>query len=367
MRRQETGVQEWPPGSGRYRIDYYTQDGKRHREVIGPKKLAMEVYRARKAAIFERRYQPAAPVTRMTFSELARLALESKRGRIAPLSFASDTQRTREIEDILGSALIDKIGPLDIDRVLSKIQNQRTASRQKGGKRKGLPLSGSTVNRYRAALSSTFTYAIKTKLLAENPVREIEKYNEPDGRERYLDPNEEVALRLVIREYCPEREVELDLALHTGMRRGEQFDLRWQDVDLARRIITAGGGPYGKTGRHHIDLNSVAIRAFEQLYARSAGSAKVIQATAYWSWPTEWLDDCVRAADIEDFHWHDLRHTFASRAIMRGVNLRTLQRWLGHKSIKTTERYLHMAPSHTQSEIEKLVDTPEDTQKTKIS
>lgn len=365
-RRKDTGVQEWPPGSGRYRIDYRTPDGRRHREIVGDKKLAIEVYRARKTAIFENRYRPALS-TKMTFTELVRAALESKRDRVAPLSFASDTQRIREIEATLGSMLIDKIGPLDIDKVLSKIQDQRMTSSVKTGKRKELELSGSTMNRYRASLSSIFTYAIDTELLTKNPVRKIKIYKEPEGRERYLDPGEEIVLRQTIRELCPEREAELDLALHTGMRRGEQYDLRWKDVDLARRMITAGGGPYGKTGRHHIDLNRTAVLALEQLYERSGGSSTVIQAASYWSWPKEWWANCVATAEIEDFHWHDLRHTFGSRCIMRGVSVRQVQRWMGHKSIKTTERYLHLAPSHSQQEIEKLVDTPEDSALTKIS
>ena len=142
-RREDTGIFKAP--NGLYGIDYRTPDGKRHRPIIGPKKLAIEVYRARKAEIFENRYRPA-PVTRMTFSELAVKALASKRGRIASRSYASDSQRTQKIEETLGSALIDTVTPAMIDSLLSKLFD--------AGK------SGATCNRYRAALSSAFTYAV---------------------------------------------------------------------------------------------------------------------------------------------------------------------------------------------------------------
>jgi site-specific recombinase XerD len=71
-----------------------------------------------------------------------------------------------------------------------------------------------------------------------------------------------------------------------------------------------------------------------------------------------WFEDAVHQAGIRDFTWHDLRHTFASRLIMSGVDLRTVKELMGHKSIDMTCRYAHLAPAHEQAAVERLVASP---------
>jgi site-specific recombinase XerD len=71
--------------------------------------------------------------------------------------------------------------------------------------------------------------------------------------------------------------------------------------------------------------------------------------------PRHWFEAAVRAARIRDFSWHCLRHTFASRLVMAGVDIRTVQELLGHKSITMTVRYSHLSPSHTLAAVERLI------------
>jgi site-specific recombinase XerD len=66
------------------------------------------------------------------------------------------------------------------------------------------------------------------------------------------------------------------------------------------------------------------------------------------------FDDAVSRADIEDFHFHDLRHTFASRLVMAGVDLRSVQILMGHKTISMTLRYSHLAPEHLRKAVQSL-------------
>jgi integrase len=168
-----------------------------------------------------------------------------------------------------------------------------------------------TVNQYRALLSLTFSLAVRSGKVPGNPLRRVPVRRTNHARVRFLTLPEEAALRQAIRRFCPLREPELDLALHTGMRRGEQYTLRWQDVDLERALVC---GPRGR----------------------------------------RWFDRAIREAGIRDFRYHDLRHTFASRLVMAGVDLRTVQELMGHKTLLMTLRYSHLSQAHTREAIEKL-------------
>ena len=72
--------------------------------------------------------------------------------------------------------------------------------------------------------------------------------------------------------------------------------------------------------------------------------------------PRGWFERAVKDSGLSDFHWHDLRHTFISRLVMAGVDLRTVQELAGHKTIQMTMRYAHLAPSHLATAVEKLCE-----------
>lgn len=334
------GIFEKKKRSGIWWIDYRDGEGGRHREKIGRRSDAMTAYGKRLQEIADGKY--VSPRARLaTFRELALVALEHKKLRLAPLSYETDVRRLEALLPLIGSMHVERLTGEKLEEVFA------------GMKRSGL--SGSTVNRYRSLVSSVFSYALRVGRVRANPCARVKRYRENESRVRYLLDNEELALRKQIRLECPEHEPELDLALYTGMRRGEQFSLKWEDVDFENRILTVRG----KTGRRHIVMNTGAQRALEQISrgeTRSGFVCKVTKTHGQRDW-RRWLEKCLKLAGVHNFHWHDLRHTFASRLVMKRVDLRTVQELLGHKSIVMTMKYAHLSPDHRAAAAEKIGPT----------
>jgi site-specific recombinase XerD len=116
--------------------------------------------------------------------------------------------------------IAEEITPQDIERRLNELAED--------GRKPA------TVNRYRTLLSLFFSLAVRNGKLSANPVRHVKPRKENNECVRFLESEEETKLRKEIREVGAKSEAEFDLALNTGMRRGEQYRLRWQDVDPKR-------------------------------------------------------------------------------------------------------------------------------------
>ena len=217
-----------------------------------------------------------------------------------------------------------------------------------------------THNRYRVALSHVYKIGMDNRKVVENPARLVKLQTENNERVRFLEPEEEQALRKVIREQWPEREPEFDLALQTGMRWAEQYNLRWEHVDLKRKLLTI---PQAKSGRREtIPINSEALKALTKLRSFAPVNSNDPNATLKLHVcpdPDEWhhrlwWTPAREVAKITDFCWHDLRHTFASRLVMNGVDILTVNKLLRHKTLQVTMRYAHLAATHLHDAVERL-------------
>jgi integrase len=135
--------------------------------------------------------------------------------------------------------------------------------------------------------------------------------------------------------------------------------LLWENVSIPLRTLTI---PRSKNGsRRYVPLNQGAVRALETLRKQHPGSELVLGGTKE---PRRWFELVLKDAKVADFSWHCLRHTFASRLVMAGVDIRTVQELLGHKTIGMTVRYSHLAPKHTLAAVERLdalTEAPTDT------
>lgn len=131
-----------------------------------------------------------------------------------------------------------------------------------------------TVNQHRVLLSLTFSLPVCAGKVTENPLRRVPVRHTNNARVRFLTLSEEAALRLAIRRYCPAREPEIDLALDTGMRCGEQYSLGWQYVDLERNIITIPRSRHGE--ERWLPINSMARIALDALALRQRAQTRVL-------------------------------------------------------------------------------------------
>lgn len=205
-----------------------------------------------------------------------------------------------------------------------------------------------TVNRDLAALKHALRLAVKWGYLEASPADQVGKFREPPGRMRYLTREEAAAL---IDSCSKELRPLVVAAIHTGMRLGELLALEWEHVDLGRRQIRV-------VDSKNNDFRVVPMNAvvYNELLLAARRKGRVF--TSRYGRPYRWIHNGFRAAcaraDIKDFTFHDLRHTFASWLAMEGVPLSTIGNLLGHRTTQMTARYAHLAPGYLADVVEVL-------------
>lgn len=147
------------------------------------------------------------------------------------------------------------------------------------------------------------------------------------------------------------------VSLNTGLRRGELLKLKWEDVHFERALLTVVGIT-SKTGKtRHIPLNAEALATLKA-WKEQPGVKNAVVFTGPNGQPlhdmrTAW-EGILKRAKINNFKWHDMRHTFASKLVMSGVDLNTVRELLGHADYKMTLRYAHLAPEHKAAAVATL-------------
>lgn len=141
-------------------------------------------------------------------------------------------------------------------------------------------------------------------------------------------------------------------ATNTGTRRGQLTSLTWSDLNLPGKRLTVRAVTAKAGKARHLPLNSEAVAVLER-WAKCMpydGDRVFLIENPKKAWAAL-MDD----AKIRDLRFHDLRHHFASRLVMAGIDLNTVRDLLGHADIKMTLRYAHLAPEHKASAVEALV------------
>lgn len=295
---------------------------------------------------------------RYTFNELAD---EYKQ-------YAKDVVRLNYWRKVFGRDRLNAITSARIskerDRLLTEeTQNfatPATGNPKKDAKRPKAKRSGPTVNRYLAALSVCLSYGVKTlQWLERNPCERVTKESESTGRVRFLSDGERDRLLIACRESSnPDLYLAVVLSLTTGARQGEIMTLRWGQIDFGRQVITLDKTKNGE--RHALPLVGEAFMLLQgRAKVRSLADDRIFPPK-----PRAKKAECVdlhapwvaarKAAGLDDFHWHDLRHTAASYLAMSGVSLVEIAKVLGHRTLQMVARYSHLSDGHIVATGEKL-------------
>jgi integrase len=279
-----------------------------------------------------------------------------------------------------GSTRLHEISPLRIDKWR--------------GKKLAEGLSKNTLNRDLSSLKAALSKAVEWGFIEKNPISKAKLYSIDDNASvRFLLPDEENRLRVALRgrdEHLRKRRSRFNdwrrdrdlkpfpefgpddfadhlhpivlLALNTGMRRGEIFNLRWSSVDFDKALLEVAG-PGAKSGQtRHVPLNHEAIGALNRwnkgtsanagLVFPGNGGGRLTNINRAW-------ESVMKRAGLENFRFHDCRHHFASGLVMADVPLNTVRELLGHSEISMTLRYAHLALDHKADAVAKLNRKPD--------
>src|SRR6266851_5769834 len=330
---------------GRVRQFTWTHDGQKRRAwgftvTIDGKRARRQGYgsRAEAQAALEGMKHPApvsvAPVATITLAEaFERYETAKARKR----SLVGDQRNAKCLMAVFGAGT-----PLH-EITASKISAYRAG-------RLALPITPAAVNRPLALLRHLLRLAAEEwEVIAEAPRVRLEK--ESQGRLRWLTPEEAHQLLEACRAHQRAPLADLvELCLYTGLRQAEALELTWDRVDRSRGVLLLEITKNGR--RREVPLCGPA----DAVLARRAGSTPqgLVFGTSSWTMFRKAWEKALVAAKLDELHFHDLRHTFASWAVQRGATLPELKDLLGPSTLAMVMRYAHLSPEHLRSAVSRL-------------
>ncbi len=337
-------------------IRYAGLDGKIVRKSTNSdkRKDAELMLNAEKKLVHEGK-QPAIKIIRnYTFAELAEKYKVWMTGRQASAEVKGYT--IDRLNERYGTIPLRSFNTMLIEQLQTDLMAKglRKEDKKRGVKPENIKgLKNASINRIVSTLKHMFTKAVDWEMVEPDSLKRIRKVKQfrEDKRLRFLSIEEAQGLVSVCDEHLKPIVI---TALNTGMRKGEILKLRWAQVDLQHGFILLDKTKNGE--RREIPVNETLRTVFRSLRRRidvdyvfhDQKKLKPYQGIKR-SFAT-----ALGHAKITDFHFHDLRHTFASQLVMAGVDLVAVKELLGHKDIKMTLRYAHLAPAHKRKAVNVL-------------
>lgn len=335
---KDRGLFERPKDSGIWWVRWHDAKGKEHREKVGSKAAARQLYQKRKEDV---RIGKKLPENLREREKTVGEVIEAFKPVFAAKKSATDDARyaTYMIEAFGAYALSD-LGPAAIE----KWRRKKLEDKKKPA----------TVNRAVAFLKRVYNLAIRDGLFpGPNPVSRVKQLRENNSRVRYLSDAEEKRLRPACN---PDFWLKVEFAYLSGLRQMEQFTLTRSELDFQARVITVRESKHGDS--RTVPMTKRLLEILEQQLATHSSD---------WVFPgrkagthftgagaIHGLKTVSKAAGINDLTWHDLRHTFCSRLAMAGHSTETIRQLAGHKSSTVTQRYMHLSPTHNRNAMESI-------------
>ena len=346
---KDRGIVEKPKGSGKWWVRLVVK-GREKWYRCDNKSQAKNLYGRLKAEILEETYFPGRFKQKKDVSLRAWIArcLESSTNR----GIVNERRYGRRWSLLLGKRLLSQITTEDLRLVQAKFvaRGQALTDPRRRKRRAWTP---ATINRHFSFLRRALTLAVKDGYLDRNPMSGVKFFAEAK-RTRFLNDVELDQLATLMQ---PGDWPLIAIAVETGLRRGEQFGLRWDQADMENGVLTI---PLPKGGRtRHVPLTEGAKMILRSLdsFLRSPwifpglkDPKMPMDAAAFLK---RAYRPALRRAGIAGACWHTLRHTAASRRVMAGVDLVAVKEILGHRDIQTTMRYAHLSPGHLREAVNK--------------
>ncbi len=342
-KRRERGLKQLPDGRWQFSWCF---EGRYHRRIAKTKSEARAYLEKIHTQIREGRYMDRRKEVKSHFEKAVERFLEWSKVNKRPDTYRNDRYFAARwlASPHFARKRLDRITPGDVEAY-------RTARAQE--MQGGQVTSRKTVDNDLARLKRLFSLCIVWGLCKDNPARPIKLFRPESRRDRFLDPEEEA----ILLEQCADSiRPAVVFSIHTGLRQGEMLSLTWGDVDLKRGrfgyvTVTAEKAKGKKT--RHVPMDHTARTALDTLPRNVKPEALVFErfGGTYNSVLRKAWETALRASGLEGVVWHTLRHTFASRLVMAGVPLTTVQYLLGHATLDMVLRYAHLAPGHLEDAV----------------
>lgn len=217
---------------------------------------------------------------------------------------------------------------------------------KRGGRRRP-----TTVNHHLSVLSKIFSLAVDAELVETNSCFRVRKFQLNNQRVRILSDDEEIQFFTALDGNELVKQI-VTVALHTGMRRGEIFNLKWFDVDFTRGFIQVRESKSNK--KRLIPMNATIRTLLDNVQRRNEYVFPSPQTGGKLTDIKRSFRKAIKEAEINHFRFHNLRHTAATRMADAGADAFMLMRILGHSDIKMTSRYTHATDAVLRRAVENL-------------
>jgi site-specific recombinase XerD len=338
--------------NGTYYLFYFDEQGKRKRVSTHCqyKSDALRFLQTFKSDEYERRQN----TKRKLLSEFLNDFLSYAEGCFSKGTVAIYKATLRNFVSMIGDFPLTNYTPQHFDAYKTKRQKPVKDVRTK----KLRITKPVTVNIELRTLRAFFNTAVRWRLLESNPFK-VQLLRIPENKPTFLSKQDFQKLLNVIEEHWL-KEV-IIFAVSTGIRRGELANLKWNSVDLVRKLLYVESTPTFRTksGRMRIiPLNNTAIFILQAKQGKNMSdyvftlNGKQIFA----NWITHIFKRYVKQANLsnQSIHFHSLRHSFASWLAQDGTSVYVIKDLLGHSDVKTTQIYSHLQPESLHAEVNKI-------------